>query len=180
MRSVAARTQLNDATLPAAAQEAVALARRMVDAINHELDPLEGELRRIAARHPACRALMGHFGIGALTSVVILAELGDARRFRNARQVVRYAGLDITVYASDTKRAAGHLSHQGPGVLRWALFEAAQCACRPTSPDHGYYLEAKARLHTHERACIAVARRLLRRAYHTMRGLEPQVLEMAA
>lgn len=180
VRSVAGRRQLNDITLPAAAQEAVDLARRMVAAINHELDPLERELRRVAARHPACGALMGHFGIGELTSVVILAELGDARRFRKAGQAVRYVGLDVTVYASDTKRAAGHLSHQGPAVLRWALFEAAQCAWRPSAPDHAYYLEAKARLRTHERACIAVARRLLRRAYHTLRGLEPQLLEMAA
>ena len=31
---------------------------------------------------PGCRALQAaHYGIGALTSVVILAELGDARRF---------------------------------------------------------------------------------------------------
>jgi len=152
----------------------------MVDAINHELDPVERELRSVSGRHPACRALMGHFGIGPLTSVVILAELGDARRFRNAGQAVRYVGLDVTVYASDTKRGAGHLSHQGPAVLRWALYEAAQAACRPSSPDHAYYVEAKARLRTHERACIAVARRLLRRAYHTLRALAPQALEMAA
>lgn len=180
VRSVADRTRLNDVPLPAAPLAAVELARRMVDAINLELDPVERELRGVAGRHPACRALMGHFGIGPLTSVVILAELGDARRFRNARQAVRYVGLDVTVYASDTKRSAGHLSHQGPAVLRWALFEAAQSACRPSSPDHTYYLEAKARLHTHERACIAVARCLLRRAYHTLRAQDPQALEMAA
>ena len=29
----------------------------------------------------------------------------------------------------------GHLSRQGPPALRWALFEAAQCARRPASPD---------------------------------------------
>ncbi len=48
-------------------------------------------------RQPGCRALMGHYGIGELTSVVILAELGDCRRFSCSRQAVRYAGLDITV-----------------------------------------------------------------------------------
>jgi hypothetical protein len=34
------------------------------------------------------------------------------------------SGLDITVHESDGRRARGHLSHEGPDVLRWALFEA--------------------------------------------------------
>ena len=40
---------------------------------------------------------MGHYGIGELTSVAILAELGDCRRFSSSRHAVRYVGLDITV-----------------------------------------------------------------------------------
>ena len=38
---------------------------------------------------------MDHYGIGALTSVTILAELGDVRRFSSSREVVRYAGLEV-------------------------------------------------------------------------------------
>jgi hypothetical protein len=36
---------------------------------------------------------MAHYGIGALTAVTILAELGDARRFSCSRHAVGYAGL---------------------------------------------------------------------------------------
>lgn len=39
---------------------------------------------------PGCRALMGHYGVGPLTSVTILAELGDAGRFSCSREAVRY------------------------------------------------------------------------------------------
>ena len=67
---------------------------------------------------------MAHYGIGALTAVTILAELGDARRFSSSRHAVRYAGLDITVHQSDQRRAPGHLSRQGPPALRSALDEA--------------------------------------------------------
>ena len=67
---------------------------------------------------------MAHYGVGEITSLAILAELGDARRFSSSRHAVRYAGLDITVFESDRKRAPGHLSRQGPPTLRWALFEA--------------------------------------------------------
>ncbi len=89
---------------------------------------------------------MGHYGIGALTAVAIVAELGDTRRFSSSRQAVRYAGLDITVHESDRRRAPGHLSPQGPPVLRWALYEAAQVARRPSSPDRAYYDQAAERL----------------------------------
>jgi transposase len=83
---------------------------------------------------------MGRYGIGWLTAVSIWAEFGDMRRFANSCQAVRVTGLDITVAASDTQRARSHLARQGPPVLRWALFEAAMCAARPSSPGHAYYL----------------------------------------
>ena len=112
---------------------------------------------------------MAHYGIGALTAVTILAELGDCRRFSSSRHAVRYAGMDITVHQSDQRRAPGHLSRQGPPALRWALFEAAQVARRPGSPDRDYYIQAAERLGGN-RACLSVARRLLKRSYHTLRG----------
>ena len=140
--------------------------------------PLDQELREYAKRQPACRALMRHYGIGPLTSITILAELGDARRFSSSREAVRYAGLDITVHQSDARRAPGRLSRQGPAALRWALFEAAQCARRPGSPDHHYYLQTAERLGGN-RACLAVARKLLKRSYHTLRELGEEALQPA-
>ena len=150
----------------------------MIDAHDAQLAPLDRELRAYARRQAGCRALMRHYGIGPLTSVTILAELGDARRFSSSREAVRYAGLDITVHQSDARRAPGHLSRQGPSALRWALFEAAQCARRPASPDHDYYTETAARLGGN-RACLAVARKLLKRSYHTLRELGEEALQPA-
>jgi transposase len=94
----------------------------MIDAVDTQLAPLTGALRAYARRQAGCRALMARFGIGELTAVTILAELGDARRFSSSRDAVRYSGLDITVHQSDQRRAAGHLSRQGPPALRWAPF----------------------------------------------------------
>ncbi len=121
---------------------------------------------------------MGHYGIGHLTAVTILAELGDARRFCSSRDAVRYAGLDITVKQSDRRRAPGHLSRQGPPASRWALYEAAQSARRQSSPDRDYYRQAAERLGGNS-ACPAVARKLLKRSYHTPRELGDQALQPA-
>jgi transposase len=172
------RAWVEELALPAAAREQVSVALAMIDAVGVQLKPLTDELRAYARRQAGCRALMAHYGIGELTAVVVLAELGDARRFSSSRDAVRYAGIDITVYQSDQRRAPGHLSRQGPPALRWALFEAAQTARRTGSPDHDYYQQAAARLGGN-RACLAVMRKLLKRSYHTLRELGEEALQPA-
>jgi transposase len=164
--------------LPACARDQVTIALAVIDALDTQLAPLDNELRAYARRQQGCKALLAHYGVGPLTAVTILAELGDPNRFSSSREAVRYSGLDITVHQSDQRRAPGHLSRQGPPALRWALFEAAQCARRRTSPDHQYYLEAAARLGGN-RACLAVARKLLKRSYHTLRDLGEEALQPA-
>jgi len=173
-----ARAWLAALELPPAAREQIKVSLALIDAHQAQLAPLDAELRAYAKRQPGCRALMHHYGIGPLTAVTILAELGDARRFGSSREAVRYSGLDITVHQSDARRAPGRLSRQGPSALRWALFEAAQCARRPGSPDHDYYLQTAARLGGN-RACLAIARKLLKRSYHTLRELGEEALQPA-
>jgi transposase len=172
------RAWLAGLELPPAAREQITIALTLTDGLDAQLAPLDRELRTFARRQAGCRALTRHYGIGPLTSVTILAELGDARRFSSSREAVRYAGLDITVHQSDARRAPGHLSRQGPAALRWALFEAAQCARRPASPDHDYYTETAARLGGN-RACLAVARKLLKRSFHTLRELGEEAVAPA-
>jgi transposase len=169
------RAWLERIALPDAARQQVSVALAVIDALDREEAPITQELRRYARRQPGCRALMGIYGVGELTAVAILAELGDTRRFSSSRQAVRYAGLDITVHQSDQRRAPGHLSRQGPPALRWALYEAAQAARRPGSPDRAYYDQAAERLGGN-RACLALARKLLKRSYHVLRELGDQAL----
>lgn len=173
------RAWLEQLSLPAAGREQITVALAMIDAVDARVAPLDKELRAYARRQAGCRALQAaHYGIGALTSVVILAELGDARRFRSSGEAVRYGGMDITVHASDKRRAPGHLSRQGPPALRWALYEAAQAARRPGSPDRPYYEQAAQRLGGN-RACLTLARKLLKRSYHTLRELGDEALAPA-
>ena len=164
--------------LPVTAREQITIAVAMIAALDHQLAPIDKQLRAYARRQPGCRALMGQFGVGEMTAVTILAELGDARRFSSSRDAVRYAGLDITVHQSDRRRAPGHLSRQGPPALRWALFEAALCASRTGSPDRDYYRQAAERLGG-TGAGLAVARKLLKRSYHTLRELGEEALAPA-
>jgi transposase len=139
----------------------------VMEALAAQLDDLEAELRRHAHDNPRCRALMTIYGVGPILACHLLAEIGDAVRFRRPRQLVRAAGLDPVVAESGDRRRRGRLSRQGSPHLRWALVEAAQHASRPESPDHQLYARLAARIGS-RRARLACARKLARRAYHVL------------
>jgi transposase len=139
--------------------------------VHEQLDQLDAELRRYAKSDRRIRALCRLFGIGPIIACHLVAEIGDATRFRRARQVVRLSGLDPVVRDSaDTKRR-GRLAKAGSPQLRWALVEAAQHAHRASSPDHAYWLAVAARIGK-RRATLSVARKLAHRAYHVLADLE--------
>jgi len=64
-------------------------------------------------------------------------------------------------------------------VREWALYEAAQSACKPQSPDYADYHQLKARGLSHTRATLTIARKLARRCFHSLRELGPAALEPA-
>jgi transposase len=159
-------------------RQAITVAWRVIDALTAELLRLRAELTGFARRQVGCRELQREYGIGPLISVVVWSELGDTRRFHASRNAVRHTGLDISVYSSDGKRSRGHLTRQGPALLRWALYEAAFCASRSTSPDHAYYQQVADRLGS-RRAMMSVARKLARRCHHRLRALGDEAFTTA-
>jgi transposase len=170
--SQAGRDVLAGVELSAAGRQYVDTALRRIDELTAEIEPLRTQLVNFARHQRGCQALQAHqYGIGWLCAAIIWAEIGDARRFARSDQLVRFAGMDVTVYSSDGKRSPGHLSRQGSPELRWATFEAAKCAARRSSPDYAYYHELAARPDRGKIPTLAVERKILRRCYHTLREL---------
>jgi transposase len=147
---------------------------RIIALLDQEIAPVERQLRLFARTDPRAQALQSIFGVGPIIACHLLAELGEAGRFRRARQAVRAAGLDPTVAESGESKRRGKLAKHGAPELRWALVEAAnQTALRPTSPDRALYEQAKARGGAHV-AALTVARKIAHRAYHRLHELEQQ------
>ena len=121
LRTGDGRAFLEALRLPADARERIEIALAMIDAIEGRIAPLERELRRLARRQTGCRALMALYGMGELTSLMTLCELGDVGRLSASRKAVRLAGIDIGVHRSDRRSRAGKLNRQGSPHLRWAL-----------------------------------------------------------
>lgn len=166
--------------LTLAARIQVRIAADMLEAVEAPLDELRRELRRRSRQLRGARMLeQTIYGVGPITALALCCWLGGANRFSSSRQAVRFAGLDITVHSSDTRRAPGRLSRQGPPVLRWCLYEAGKAAARTRSPDHDYYATVKERVNG-KRAALSQARRVVRHACHLLGALGDDAFTLVA
>jgi transposase len=157
----------------------IAVALEMMTTIEVHLDALRARIRAAARTLHGAKVLHEQlYGVGPVTALALTCWLGGADRFSSARKAVRFAGLDVTVYSSDGKRSPGHLSRQGPPVLRWALYEAGKTHSRTGAPDHAYYTAVKERIDG-KRAAISEARKIVRKAVHILNALGDQALAMA-
>jgi len=177
LRTLAGRRFLAALKLPVDAQERITTALEIIDLLDAQLAELERDLRALARHQAGCQALMAQYGMGEISSLVTLCELGDVTRLHASRQAVRLAGIDIGVHRSDRHAQLGKLTRQGSAPLRWALFEAAQSASHTGSPDYHDYHALKARGLSHTRACLTIARKLARRSYHILKALGPAALD---
>src|SRR6266542_1589942 len=87
--------------LPAASREVIDDCLAMIDALQAPIDRLEVEVHQHANADPRVKVLTRLPGVGELTALVILAEIGDIGRFGSARKLAAWAGLTPTVRGSD-------------------------------------------------------------------------------
>ena len=165
------RGWLAELELPAASREIITDCLAVIDALTVLIDRLDGELHAHAKADPRVKVLRTLPGVGEFTAMVMVAEIGDITRFPSARKLASWAGLTPTVRGSDLKVRHGHISKQGSVWLRWAMNQAAQTAKR--SPDFAASYAAIARRRGKKIATIAIARKLLTRAWHLLAEMEP-------
>jgi transposase len=175
-RSLAALRAAAVTHLSAAGQLQVATALDMLAAVEARMDTLRRQLRDTARRLTGARVLADRlYGVGPLAALAMTCWLGGAGRFSSSRKAVRFAGLDITVYSSDGKRSPGHLSRQGPEILRWVAYEAGKTHGRASAPGHDYYAAVKDR-QDGKIAALAQARKIVRQACHILAELGDDAL----
>ena len=109
-------------------------------------------------------------GIGPVLAAVIVAEIGDIRRFPGPGQLGCWAGLTPRHYESDTKVIRGHVTKQGSRMLRWAVVEAIQRQPAGTRPRQVKdAIIARRGKEAKNIAKVAAARELLTLVFYGMR-----------
>ena len=142
----------------------------VIDGLVPLTDRIDGELHARAKAGPRVKVLRTLPGVGEFTALVMLAGIGDISRFASARKLASWAGLTPTVRGSDLTVRHGHISKQGSAWLRWVLNQAAQTAKR--SPEFAATYAAIAKRRGKKIATIAIARKLLTRAYHLLADMQ--------
>jgi len=144
---------------------------------------LERELTALARQSSACTTLLSIPGVGLLTATAMVAATsGEVSHFRDARHFASWFGLTPKEYSSGSTRHRGRISKRGDRYLRMLLTHGARAVLRAASvarqagraidPLRAWALAVQARSN-HNKAACALANKLARICYATLRDGEP-------
>jgi transposase len=106
------------------------MAKQRVRGIERDIEKIEGEIRKVIENDAELKRdaelLESIPGVGFVTASVVLAELGDLRRFEEARQVSAFAGVSPRLRQSGTSvNGKSRMCKYGNPRVRKALYMAA-------------------------------------------------------
>jgi transposase len=114
-------------------------------------------------------------GIGPLSAIAIISELGDINRFPNINKLSSYVGLlPLTSSSGETERVGG-MSYRCNNYLRTILVEASWQAIRK-DPAMLLYYRKHATKGNGKRAIVKVAAKLLNRIRYVLKNKQEYVL----
>jgi transposase len=137
--------------------------RRLAD---QQARHLRAQLEVVAASEAYAtlvRALCTQSGVGTLSAIRLVLELGDIERFRTTGALPHYLGLTPSEYTSGVDiNYRGHIMKCGPGMLRATVLQCAWAAVRRgVDQDLVHIFDHLAPRIGRKRAIVAVARRLV-------------------
>ena len=100
--------------------------------------------------------------VGPITALAFKAEIDDAKRFKDSKDVGAYIGLTPNQYSSGETRRQGGISKQGSKQMRYLLVEAATVLltrCKAWSKLKAWGLKLMKKKGK-KKAIIAVARKM--------------------
>ena len=157
-----------NATWPATVRLILESTRREAELLEEEIERITAEIHRWALGNETARRLMSLPGVGPVVAAALVAYVGEPSRFRRAKQVVRYAGLDPRLHQSGEQDRRGRIRKNGPPLLRKLLIQAAYPIVRyGEGPLAAFDQRTVGRLGV-KRAIVALARKLLIAAWRLM------------
>jgi len=142
---------------------------RQEEYLHYEINTISNELRKYCRQNlkKEYDLLQSIPGVGPLTAICFLAEVGSIRRFNNFKQLTSLVGLMPTTYqSSDTHKTQG-LTPRCLSLLRSYLVEAAWQAVRIDPVMRDYYNSHRGKKPND--IIVKVARKLLSRIYGVLR-----------
>lgn len=166
-----------ESALPPRTRLALGSLTRQLLALEEEKRTLDQQVKDLAKTEryrPVVKELTRLKGVGILTAMVFLTEIGDLSRFGNRRELGSYLGLVPSSYESGERNdRKGHITHHGPYRLRKVLCQASWSRVRTDPNEKKVYGRIVARNPKMKKiAVVAEMRRLGIMMWHV--GLKAQ------
>lgn len=120
------------------------LITQSVDCLNAVYDSMQllrKEMLRLASMLPEYEVVMAMYGTGSITGPILMAEIGDVRRFTSKGALVAFAGLDAPPYQSGAFEAKSrHVPKRGSPHLRRTLFQITSVILQHSDSTDSVYL----------------------------------------
>ena len=141
----------------------------VIDTLTEEIEQLNDRIEERAEEVRETQLLMTIPGIAHYSALVIYAEIGEISRFDEAKEVVRYVGLNPVIRESGDSRFEGNISKKGPGKVRWILVQAVHSAVHTVGDEYlsRFYHRIEHRKNK-QKPAVATARKLLVSIYHML------------
>jgi len=139
------------------------LVDQLEDAVAASTKDLRALTRQTRWAKPAA-LLQTMPGLGIITAMTILAELGDIHRFRSRSAVANYVGLVPVLRSSNESHYSGGITKRGSKHLRAVLIEAAWTGARRVPRYQALFARVSGRRGS-KVAVVAVARRMVEDAW---------------
>ncbi len=143
-----------------------------------QIDLLDSQLRTLDHRITESYDQAGLYfttiaGVGTLSAATILGEYGSVERFKQAKQMVAFAGVDPKLRDSGQHRGQVHISKRGSRYLRRALYLACQGVVRNDDYFNAIYQRHRDNGKSYKEAIIAVMNRFIHVIYAIWRDNRP-------
>jgi transposase len=143
---------------------------QLIDEIDKKIAQIDIETRRlIKARKSDLEIAMSMPGIGFVSAVAILSEIGDYMNFENGKKLAAFCGIDPSVYESAGKKFTGPITKRGSKYLRRMIIECAHALSKTKAKTHlkRFFLRVMARRGKNV-AIVALARKMLIVLHHLL------------
>ncbi|RHF66971.1 IS110 family transposase [Fusobacterium mortiferum] len=131
----------------------------------NQLNSITEELNKLCEKIPMIKEIAEIKGIGIATAISFVAEVGDIRRFKSAKQVQKYAGLALKENSSGKHKGLTRISKRGRKKLRTILFRATIPLIgfnKEFSSIYNYYIERKDNPLKKKQALTAICCKMIR------------------
>ena len=154
------------AVLPPSLAQALGPVLEQIAAMTVKIQQYDRTIKRLTeTEYPETQALIQVYGVGQLTALTYVLTLGSKERFRRSRDVGCYLGLRPRRSQSGDRDPQLGITKAGNVYLRTLLVECANHVLGPRGRDStlrqwGLHLASRGGKQSHNRAIVAVARKL--------------------